>query len=297
MGAALARRLSASHEVRVIVAPGGTPAPPGTAAWTADLTSIPEAEVALAGAKIVVMLAQARHRPARATYAALDDVDRLLADSVARAAKRCGAGHLVSFSCTTKDARGELLGRAGVPLTTLTGGGPDPIEQLAALVEAGPGAASQTTLDWSGAAPRAAPRAGLLTCSVQRWARPAGWNAEKLARSYFSWLSEHAPMTRVKEHGGVFSLHLLGMRALVLRHVPGRSEDDSFFLEVADGSLTRRDGSPARFEFRVLLDGTSAMAALVGFRPALPWPLYRATQALVHERTMRQFGAWLSQQA
>jgi hypothetical protein len=261
--------------------------------FVADLTSIPEAEVACAGARTLVMLAQARTPPARLTRASLADLDRLLADTLARAARRCGVQHVVFFACGDDDPREPLLRASGVPLSVLRGGGPDPAAHLEALIHRGPGDALVTE-PWTGGAPR--PRARLQVCSVQRYPLPAGWSAERLATSFLGWVSGQVPAVRVASSAGTSVVSALGARALLLRHAPGRSEEASYVLEVPGGALVRRGGALARFEFRVLLDGVTAMVSLVGYPPSLPWPLYRLTQAALHEHLMKRFGGWLSAQ-
>lgn len=173
LGTALAQKLSATHDVRAVRQSGDLPATVERLSWyQADLTTLHGAEVALTGAHTVVLLAQARRAPARLQRASLDDLDRLLADSVARAAKQVGAKHLVVFACGDDDARVPLLEKSGVPLSVLRGGSPDPVELLAAMVNSGPGASSTTPV-WAGAAvePR---EPSMATCSVQRYVRPAG---------------------------------------------------------------------------------------------------------------------------
>lgn len=296
IGQALAQRLAASHEVRGVVASGSLPAASERLTWhQADLTSIPDAEVALAGAETVVLLAQSRRAPARLTRASLSDLDCLLADAVARAAGRVGATRLITFACGDADARLPLLQHAGVPVTVLRGGGPEPVAHLAALVDGGP---VPPPTPWTGEAPPKGPRSALpATCSVQRYPRPPGWSAKDVAQAYFEWLPTEVPGVRTESRGGVFRVHGLGVEGLVLRLVEGRSEADSAWLEVADGKLAVRSANPGRFEFRVLLDGSAVLAALIGYVPAMPWALYRASQAPLHERVMRRFGEWLGQQS
>jgi hypothetical protein len=261
--------------------------------WRADLTSIPEAEVALAGTETLVVLARAQGAPARLTQAASDDLDRLLADSLGRAAKRVGVKHVVLFACGAEDVRAPLLRASGVPLSVLHGGGPDPVVHLEALIERGPGA-DLTTEPFRADRDPKGPREDLLVCSVQRFARPAGWSAEQLARAYLQWLPGKFPTVRTSTLGATSAITAFGTRALVLREAPGRSEPESFVLEVADGTLSRN--ATARFEFRVLLDQVTAMVALVGFEPTLPFPVYHVTQAFMHEHIMKRFGAFLADQ-
>lgn len=295
LGQALATRLSPSHQVRGVRGWGPLPESSAGLSWyQADLTTIHGAELALCGAHTVVMLAQARRPWARYQRASPADLDSLLADSVGRAATLVDLKHLVLFACGENDARLPLLERSGVPLSVLRGGAPDPVEQLAALVESGPDAQIAPSGAWSG--PSAPPRPGPFSvCSVQRYPRPAGWSAMDLARAYFKWLPSSHPLVSVAEWEGTFTIHLAGVRALVLRLVPGRSQVDCAYFEVADGDLGASSAG-ARFEFRLLQDGQTALIALVGYRPRLPWLVYRLTQAVLHERAMRLFGTWLSEQ-
>lgn len=298
LGTALTRRLSGAHDVLALAPPGLGQLPPTERSgqqWPVDLTNIPDTEVALAGAETVVVLAQARRPPAHLTRAALDDLDRLIADSLARAAQRCGVKRVVLFSCGPDDVRAPLLAKSGVPVSVLSGGGPDPVTALAELVDAPPGTSREGPA-WTGEAPTPGV-ARLRVCSVQRYPRPEGWSAEALARAYFGWLPGAAVATRVEEHGGAFTIYAFGARGLVLRHLPGRSEPDSCVLQVADGALVHRARGPGRLEFRVLLDGVTALTALTGFEPRLPWLIYRFSQAVMHERVMRRFGDFLAHQA
>lgn len=271
----LQQQLAARHEVRLT---NGV-----------DLTARHEAEVALAGAEVVVMLAQARAPLSSLKTAVLGDLDRLMADSVARAAKLVGAQHIIHFACGDDDARVPLLEKSGLKVSVLRGGGPDPVAALASIVDGG---AVPAPSAWSSSTPtRDEPR--WRTCSVQRYVLPKGWNATKLAEAYFEWLPGHAPLTKVSRVNGVFTVHFAGIRGLVLRREPGRSDDDSAWFEVADGSLAVR--GKGRLEFRRLLDG-SVLVGIIGYEPSLPFFIYRLSQSVVHERVMKRFGTWLETQ-
>lgn len=250
-----------------------------------DLTCVHETEVALAGARTVVMLGRAEAPVARLPRAEVAELDRLMADSVARAARLVGAQRLVLHTSGADDVRAPLLERAGLPLSTAS--------ELDGLVAAIPPAPRPEGNSAAGSPPTDASER--LTCSIHRYRRPAGMKALDFARAYFEWLPRDTPLTRVVEREGTFTISVAGVRALVLHHVPGRSSDDVAWLEPLDGALVSRShaGRRARFEFRVLLDGESVLASLIDFHPALPFPLYRLTQAVLHERSMRHFRAWL----
>lgn len=255
-----------------------------------DLTMRHEAELALAGAEIVVVLASARGPQTRLKTASKRDLDALLADSIGRAAKLVGSQRLIVFACGDDDARVPLLEKSGVALSVLRGGGPDPV---AALVELVNGGKVPPETPWSGSPPqRHEPRWNV--CSVQRHTLPAGWDALKLSRVHYEWLPNAAPLTRTVLLNDVITIFIAGTKALVLSLVHGRSDRDCAHYEIVGGSLAER--GKGRFEFRVLLDG-SVITALIGYEPTLPFFLYRFTQALVHERAMRKFTAWLSTQS
>lgn len=296
LGQRLAQRLTAAHDVLTLAPRAGVVA--HGALWSCDVVSIPDAEVALAGAKTVVMLAQARRPPAKLTQADLADLNRLMADSIARAARRCGVERLVVFACGDDDVRPALLGLSGLPVSVLIGGGPDPVAHLAELVNAPPGTHLQSP-PWTQSpeeTPEKPPEPRLSVCSVQCYPRPPEWSARDLALAYFRWLPTAMSATRVVEQAGgsSFAIHAFGLKGLVLRFLPGRSEADSFVMDVADGALVRRVKGPARLEFRILLDGVTAMVSLQGFEPSLPLWVYRLTQAVMHEKVMQRFGQWLT---
>lgn len=280
IGTALAKRLEGKHEVRLA---------------NADLTSTPATEIALAGADTVVHLARVAPPVAKLPRAAPEDLEALIADSVARAAKLVGASHLIHFASSPQDPRVALLERSGVRLSVLRGGGPDPAAALEKLIDT-PGDVEGAA--WSPAERDAGRPPRFVTCSVQRYPRPTGWEALDLARAYFRWLPSAAPLVRTVELEGVFTIFTAGVRTLVLRLVPGRSDDDVAWLEIADGALrgAEQPADDSRFEFRCLLDGKDALAAMIDFRPSLPFFFYRFTQAVLHERVMRQFGDWLATQ-
>lgn len=275
LGTALAKRLEGKHEVRLA---------------KAELTSLPSTEIALAGAQTVVHLSRAASPVARLPRASTTDLDLLIADTLARATKLVGATHLIHFASGADDARIALLERSGATLSVIRGGG---VEALEEAIDT-PGNKDGTPHAPSERDANKPPRFG--TCSVQRYKRPSGWKAIDLARAYFRWLPSDVPMVRTTELNGVFTIYTAGVRTLVLRLVPGRSSEDLAWFEIADGALraAKQPSDDARLEFRVLLDGTTALAAMIDFAPSLPFFIYRFTQAAMHERVMRRFGDWLS---
>lgn len=297
LGRALVERLAAKHRVVALSRrPAPPPPPAGATSWSCDLLSIPQTEVALAGADVAVFLARTSRPPARLVQADAQVLDLLLADSFARAAPRTSVKRLVTFTCGVTDDTERLLRASGLPLSVLRGGGEDPVAALAELVEA-EAAREESKPAWTAPAPDGKrERADGLVCSVQRYPVPAGWTAADVAWAYVGWLDTAVPLVRVERVDGCAIIRAAGTPVLMLRHAAGRSEPDSFVFEVRDGMLADAAGGPGRFEFRVLLDQSALVASLNDYTPALPWPVYRVTQAIAHGAVMRRFGRWLAAQ-
>jgi nucleoside-diphosphate-sugar epimerase len=56
------------------------------------------------------------------------------------------------------------------------------------------------------------------------------------------------------------------------------------------GGILQRPGSGGTLEFRALPAESCALAIVQDFIPRLPWMIYRATQAVLHQWVMRRFG-------
>ena len=255
----------------------------------ADLMSLADAEVSMAGVDTAVMLARApRHNESDTSLAA---ADLLLADTVARAAARCGVRHVVLFSCQdAPDVREELFARAGVSTSILVGGGSAPVSVLIELVESTT-PQRREEVHWQGPPTQHRSSSSLAT-SIQSFERKPGRTAAELAAAYFRWLSNEVPLTTVRRCGQVYSIEVARLHVLSLRHVPGRSEPDSDVFAVSGGALASGDGG-GYLEFRNLIDERTSMVIVRGFRPALPAPLYGFAHAPVHEKLMLQFVDWL----
>jgi uncharacterized protein YbjT (DUF2867 family) len=143
-------------------------------------------------------------------------------------------------------------------------------------------------------------RAGRTVRSIQRLPLPPGRDAAWAAREYARWLPRlFGPAIRVDvdDAGSCrFTLRPFGPLLLHLRLEPERSARDRQLFTIAGGALVRRprDGAqPGRLEFREVLGGRFLLAAVHDYSPSLPWFVYAATQALVHQEVMRRFGRHL----
>ncbi len=138
--------------------------------------------------------------------------------------------------------------------------------------------------------------------SVQRLPLPLGRDARWLALEYMRWLPRlfrHWVHVHVDDCGDC-RFYLTGLRRaplLDLQYDPKQSTPELALFHIRGGLLLRRgeSGLRGRLEFRIVLGGRAAIAGIHEYRPALPWPIYRYTQALVHLWVMRRFGRHLAQ--
>ncbi len=131
--------------------------------------------------------------------------------------------------------------------------------------------------------------------SIQRLPRPQGKSAEWVANEYFRWLPNFLkPIVSVQpgqEVGlWIFRLIFLPFPLLILKYSAERSTPDRQLFYIQGGLLARSRQSPhSRLEFREVLDHQVVLAAIHEFRPALPWLIYKYTQALLHLWVMSSF--------
>lgn len=131
--------------------------------------------------------------------------------------------------------------------------------------------------------------------SVQRLVLPPGKTALWTAEEYFRWLPQFfSTLVKVEVVGEQCTFYLINPRIkiLILEKSLERSAPDRQLLYVVGGLLSAQSDR-GRLEFREVLERRYVIAALHEFRPALPWYIYRWTQAIVHIIVMRAFGEHL----
>ncbi|WP_114570796.1 NAD(P)H-binding protein [Exiguobacterium flavidum] len=121
--------------------------------------------------------------------------------------------------------------------------------------------------------------------SVQRLILPGDQNARWAAREYVEWLGHAKPLLRTEIDAAndcrIFA-PLIKNPLLELTYVEAR--DDAFAMYRITGGLfaTVADESRGRIEFRQIPGTQECIIAIHEFVPALPWIVYRMTQANVH---------------
>ncbi|WPU64196.1 NAD-dependent epimerase/dehydratase family protein [Peredibacter starrii] len=131
--------------------------------------------------------------------------------------------------------------------------------------------------------------------SIQRLVLPPGRNAEWVASEYFSWLPTFfSTLIKVQLEGDRCTFYFFdpSIKILILERSHERSSSDRQLLYVVGGLLSGIQDR-GRLEFREVLNRRYVMAALHEFRPALPWYIYRYSQAIVHLMVMHAFSEYL----
>ncbi|MBI5245245.1 MAG: NAD(P)H-binding protein [Elusimicrobia bacterium] len=138
--------------------------------------------------------------------------------------------------------------------------------------------------------------------SVQRIPLPPGKTARWAAEQYSDWLPRlfKALIAAERDPGKNVRIYLRFPRVLLLEHLfaQERSEaSDRQVFYITRGLLTRTDRRQtrrARLEFREALGGSCLLVAIHDYRPAMPWPAYNLTQALIHPWVVRRFARYIN---
>ena len=137
-----------------------------------------------------------------------------------------------------------------------------------------------------------------IVCSVQRLPLPTGRNAAWVSERYASWLIEFLyPIIRVERdpHGSLklmlkFGLSRWSISLLELYYAQDRSSPQRQLYYIQGGALlSSKAAAKGRFEFREVLHSQYVIAAIFDFVPALPWWIYKSSQALLHLFVMWAF--------
>ena len=131
--------------------------------------------------------------------------------------------------------------------------------------------------------------------SVQRLPLPNGKNAKWVKDQYIEWLPRFlSPLIVVRQQGTttIFSLFGSQLHLLEMQISEERSTDDRQLLYVTKGLLVSKKNR-GRLEFRVVLNRRYIIAAIHDFKPALPWFIYKYSQAKLHLWIMNAFARYV----
>lgn len=133
--------------------------------------------------------------------------------------------------------------------------------------------------------------------SVQRLAVSPQTSVARVVQEYATWVPRFMwPFVTVhRDDEGSLSFRLMRLELLRLEYSEERSTATRQLYYIAGGILLRKAPGNARgrLEFRRVPDRDEVIAAILDYRPSLPWRLYLITQAKVHALVMRAFARHL----
>ncbi len=134
--------------------------------------------------------------------------------------------------------------------------------------------------------------------SVQRLPMKAGWTADWVTTRYASWIIKFLWPFIIVEQSPKGDLCFkfrpftskLDIPLLRLTFARDRSSKHRQLFYISGGLLLNSRFHPrGRFEFREVLNGEFILVAICDFVPALPWWIYKNTQAIAHLFVMTTF--------
>lgn len=134
-----------------------------------------------------------------------------------------------------------------------------------------------------------------LVRSIQFYKFPIKQNARWYFEDYIHWLPCLLfPFLKIRSESGmvIFSLIFKKLQLLKLQRNQFISSEDCEIYSIKGGILAKFSEN-ARFEFRITHAKDGLITALHEFKPALPWPIYRISQALIHSLVMKAYGRHL----
>ncbi len=134
--------------------------------------------------------------------------------------------------------------------------------------------------------------------SIQRLPPLPERNARFISNEYLAWLPRFfRPVIQVRPVPGsarlTFSVPLLPWPLLVLELIDEASDGARDKFHIVGGILSKTT-TTGWLEFRQVSGRAHTLAAIHGFVPALPWLVYRLSQAPVHAFVMSRFGRYLA---
>jgi hypothetical protein len=244
----------------------------------ADLFSLLEVEKGLAGVDYVVYIAHPRLPAARLTQGHAQDMELIVADNIARAAKKMGVKRIFYLQDSQEKADLEVeatLRAHDMPVT---------VRRIKLREDKQTGSQKPGTN---------------AVRSVQRFILPEGKTAVWVANEYAEWLPRYLkPFIKVHKKEGKslwFSLTGIHKPLLELTYSSLCSTQNRVVYTITGGLLARTDISPyrGRLEFREVVNGKYVIAAIHDFMPKLPWLFYIVTQVPLHLWVMYAYGRHL----
>lgn len=141
-----------------------------------------------------------------------------------------------------------------------------------------------------------------LVTSIQRLPLPRAMTMQNVAKQYEKWLYRFFwPFLNVSFANDKLTFNFSPLKVFgispnlfELKFSPERSSVDRVLFYITGGLLDQRSSDfSGRLEFREVMDRKFMLAAVLQFKPRIPWRIYRLTQSQVHLFVMHFFGKHL----
>lgn len=261
--------------------------------WRAcDFFSYDDAEKALRGADYAIYLIHSMLPSAKLTQGTFEDMDAILADHFARAAKRNGVKQIIYLSGMIQpDVDNNDLSRhlrRRLEVERILGAYDVPVTTLRAGLIAGPSGSSTRTTGLKKQSMKSDVR------SVQRIYLPEGKNAQWVLHYYIKWLSgitkPFIRITRSEDQIVRICLRTIRRPILELTYDKTKSSSNHALYRITGGIfVSRKEVHNGRLEFLQLPNSQECIVAIHDYHPSLPWFIYKYSQAKLHLWVMKAF--------
>lgn len=132
--------------------------------------------------------------------------------------------------------------------------------------------------------------------SIQRFKSTKSFDVDEISNLYTTWLSAHLRnLIKVKTDDDVINFYapLISKPLLILQKQSENAELDRIKFHIVGGLLSKTNHT-GWLEFRKISGGDYTLASINDFVPALPWYVYKYSQALIHLKVMKDFGDFLA---
>jgi len=317
IGMELLRRLKKEADLIALSRSGGRFYNSRQVVWRpCDLFSLAEASACLKGAETAVYIVHGEKSKASLTQANAADLEAVLADNFARAAKKNGIRKIICLSYPLQGSgrrlsrlhkqaleAEQILGAYGTPVAViralplkrrLTSAAALLLDKLAqAVLEEAVCGSDQSAWQQTDKPLAAEAERPPHVRSIQRMKWESG-DAAAFARCYMQWVSSIPLMEADIDERLDCRIwcSFLKRPLLEMAYIAERSSPDFVHMHIKGGLLAKAH-SKGRLEFRVIPKTGSLLVAIQDYVPALPWPVYVSTQAVIHVLVMHVFRVYL----
>lgn len=135
-----------------------------------------------------------------------------------------------------------------------------------------------------------------LVRSIQRLPNPKKLSSFDISEKYMNWLPLFfKSLIFIKRDSDIIFFMFLFFKKplLILKRMKSVNHPDRVKFHIIGGLLSKTDNT-GWLEFRIISGGKYTITGIHNFVPALPWYIYKYTQAIVHVYVIKKFSKYLS---